>query len=50
MEHFSYKGECGERKRTCIEALKEDLAWAIDIRLQGIPSVALDQKSSGLWF
>ena len=29
-ECFSCKGGCGIRERTRIEALKEELAWAID--------------------
>ena len=30
MEYFSYKGVCGVCGHAHIEALKEELAWAID--------------------
>ena len=33
MKQLSYKGGCGIRERTCIEAFKKGLAWAIDKRL-----------------
>ena len=33
-ERFSYEGGCGIRERTHIEALKKELAWGIDKRLQ----------------
>ena len=34
MEYFSYKDGCGIRERMCIEAFKEELAWAIVKRLR----------------
>ena len=34
MECFSYKGGCGVFERTCIEAFKKELAWAIDKQLR----------------
>ena len=35
-EYFSYKGGCGICKCTHIKLFKEELAWAIDERLQVI--------------
>ena len=34
MERFSYKGGCGICKHRVSKSLKEELAWAIDKRLQ----------------
>ena len=34
MKCFSYKGGCGVRECMHIEALKEELAWAIDKRFR----------------
>ena len=38
-EHFSYKGGCGIRGRTCIKAIKEKLVWATDKQLQFISNI-----------
>ena len=39
--HLSYKGECGVRQCTCIEAFKEELDWAIDKQLWVISNAIL---------
>ena len=43
MEYFSYKGRCCVRERMRInwKHLKEELAWAIDERLQVISNKML---------
>ena len=41
MVRFSYKGGCGVRGFTHIEAIKEELAWATDKRLQVISNIML---------
>ena len=40
-EHFSYKGGCGICEHMHINALKEELAWAIDKWLQIISYIML---------
>ena len=41
MERFSYKGGCGVGERMHIKSLKEELAWAIDKRLQVVSNKML---------
>ena len=36
MECFNYKDRCGVHEHTCIQAFKNQLAWAIDERFQVI--------------
>ena len=40
-KRFSYKGGCGGRGRSRIEALKEELAWATYRRLRVISNIML---------
>ena len=45
MERFSYKGECGIHECMCIEAFKEELAWAIDKWLRFISNTSVAKNS-----
>ena len=45
IEQFSYKGRRGWCRRMCIKLFKEQLAWAVDKRIQVISTIMLFKNS-----